>query len=142
MEYLWIKALHIIAFVSWFVVLFYLPRLFVYHTDNKDKNDFVEIVKIQEHKLYFFIGTPALVITFLTGIFMIFLNIGLFKTGAWLHVKLLFVFILFIFHIDCGRNLIKLKNNIYTKSSRYYRIYNEIPTLFLFIIVFCAVLKF
>lgn len=140
--YLWIKALHIIALVAWFAVLFYLPRLFVYHIENKDKIDFVNIVKIQEKKLYFFIGTPSFIITILTGAVMLILSPELFKSGMWLHIKLLFVIFVIIFHFDCGRNLIQLKHDIYNKSSRYYKIYNEIPTLFLFVIVFCAVLKF
>lgn len=140
--YLWIKAFHVVAIISWFVVLFYLPRLFVYHTLNKDNKDFVSVVKVQEYKLYFFIGTPALIISMLTGIFMVVINTGLFHTGMWLHIKLLFVLFLFVFHIDCGRHLCKLKNDIYVKSAKYYKVYNEFPTLLLFVIVFCAILKF
>lgn len=140
--YLWVKALHVVAVVSWFVVLFYLPRLFVYHTLNKDKVDFVSVVKVQESKLFFFIGTPSLVISILTGVGMIMINTDLFRSGMWIHIKLLFVLFLVIFHIDCGRHLINLKNDRYTNSAKYYKIYNEVLTLFLFIIVFCAVLKF
>ena len=140
--YLWIKAFHVVAIISWFVVLFYLPRLFVYHTLNKDKLDFVDVVKIQESKLYFFIGTPASVISILTGIFMIALDRDLFNSGMWIHIKLLFILFLIAFHIDCGRHLINLRNNIYRRSVLYYRIYNEIPTLLLFVIVFCVILKF
>ena len=140
--YLYIKALHIVAFVAWMAVLFYLPRLFVYHTENKDSSDFVSVVKIQESKLYYFIGTPAILITILTGLLMIFLNIDLFKTGGWLHLKLLFAFLLIVYHLDCGRHLRNLHNNIYKKSGKFFRIYNEIPTIALFVIAFSAVVKF
>lgn len=140
--YLHIKALHIVAFVSWMAVLFYLPRLFVYHTEHRDKPDFVAVIKIQEDKLYHFIGTPSIVLTIVTGILMIALNPSLFKSGGWLHLKLLFAFLLVIYHLDCGRHLRRLKNDIYTKSGKFFRIYNEAPTIALFVIAFAAVLKF
>ena len=142
MLYLYIKALHVVAFVSWMAVLFYLPRLFVYHTEHKDKEDFVNVVKIQEDRLYYFIGTPAILITIITGVAMIALNVDLFKSGGWLHVKLLFAFLLIIYHIDCGRHLKNLKNGIYKKSGKFYRFYNEAPTVALFAIAFSAILKF
>lgn len=143
MEYYnYIKALHVVAFVSWMAVLFYLPRLFVYHTENRDKRDFVDVIKIQEHKLYYFIGTPSLIITLLSGLAMIALNPGLFKSGGWLHLKLLFAFFLLVYHFDCGRHLKNLKNDIYAKSGKFFRIYNEFPTICLFVIAFAAILKF
>lgn len=140
--YLYIKALHIVAFVAWMAVLFYLPRLFVYHTENKENTEFVKVVNIQEDKLYYFIGTPAILVTIITGLAMIALNPGLFKTGGWLHLKLLFAFLLIIYHIDCGRHLKNLKRNIYKKSGKFYRFYNELPTIALFVIAFSAILKF
>lgn len=140
--YLYIKALHIVAFVAWMSVLFYLPRLFVYHTENQNNQDFVKIVKIQEDRLYRFIGTPAIVITIITGLFMIALVPTLFKTGGWLHLKLFFAFLLVIYHIDCGIHLRNLKRDIYKKSGKFYRIYNEFPTVALFVIAFSAILKF
>lgn len=140
--YLYIKALHVVAFCSWMAVLFYLPRLFVYHTENKDNKDFVKVVKIQEDKLYYFIGTPAILITIITGLIMIALNMSMFQTGGWLHVKLLFAFLLVIYHFDCGRRLKQLSNDVYLKSGKFYRLYNEIPTIALFVIAFAAILKF
>lgn len=140
--YLYIKALHVVAFCSWMAVLFYLPRLFVYHTENKDNKDFVKVVKIQEDKLYYFIGTPAILITIITGLIMIALNMNMFQTGGWLHVKLLFAFLLVIYHLDCGRRLKQLSNDVYLKSGKFYRLYNEIPTIALFVIAFAAILKF
>lgn len=140
--YLWIKALHIMAFVSWMAMLFYLPRLFVYHTENKDKAEFVEVVKIQEHKLYYFIGMPSIFGTIITGVAMIALNPSLFQSGGWLHLKLLFAFFLIIYHIDCGRRLNQLKRDIYHANGSFYRFYNEFPTICLAVIAFSAVIKF
>lgn len=140
--YLWIKGIHIVAFISWMAVLFYLPRLFVYHIENRNKKDFVDVVKIQENKLYYFIGTPAILITLFSGLIMIGLNLELFKSGGWLHVKLLFVLFLIIYHIDCGRRLKQLSRDIYNESGRFYRLYNEIPTILLFVIAFSVALRF
>lgn len=140
--YLSVKALHIVAFTSWMAMLFYLPRLFVYHTENKDNADFVRVIKIQEDKLYYFIGTPAIVVTIITGIAMIAMNMDLFKSGGWFHLKLLFAFLLIVYHIDCGRHLKNLKNDIYAKSGKFFRFYNEFPTICIFVIAFSAMLKF
>lgn len=140
--YLYIKALHVVAFCSWMAMLFYLPRLFVYHTENRDNADFVRVVKIQENRLYYFIGTPAIIVTALTGFAMIAMNADLFKSGGWLHVKLLFAFFLIVYHFDCGRHLRNLKCDIYAKSGKFFRIYNEFPTICLFFIAFSAIVKF
>lgn len=142
MVYLVIKALHVVAFTAWMAVLFYLPRLFVYHTEHKEKGEFVEVIKIQENKLYYFIGTPAIIATIVTGLIMIFLNLDLFKSGGWLHLKLLFAFLLIIFHFDCGRHLKNLHAGNYVKSGKFFRFYNELPTIALFFIAFSAILKF
>lgn len=140
--YLFLKALHIVAFSSWMAMLFYLPRLFVYHTEHKDKKDYTDVIKIQESKLYYFIGTPAITITIITGLAMIALNLDLFKSGGWLHLKLLFAFALIVYHFDCGRHLKNLKNDIYKKSGKFFRFYNEFPTLCIFVIAFSAIFKF
>ncbi len=94
--YLWIKAIHIIFMVSWMAVLFYLPRLFVYHAENKDNKEFVKIVKVMEKRLFYVIGIPAFVITLITGLSMIFMNPELFKSGGWLHAKLKLVAVFFL----------------------------------------------
>lgn len=144
MEYLYIKALHIIALVCWMAMLFYLPRLFVYHAQHSDKAEFVEIVKIQEIKLYKYIGMPAMLVTFATGIMMIALNPSVLKvadSGMWLHIKLTLVLILFIYHVMCGYFIKKLKNTPHTQNHRFFRIFNEVPTILLIIIVILAVCK-
>ncbi|PAF41112.1 protoporphyrinogen oxidase HemJ [Helicobacter sp. 11S03491-1] len=139
--YLWIKAIHVIGFVSWMAMLFYLPRLFVYHAENKDNQSYIRIAKIQERKLYLFIGHPAMIVTILTGILMVGIQPQLFQTGGWLHVKLLFVVILLVYHFMCGRYIKAFDNDVCLRSGRFFRIFNEIPTLCLIVIVICAVTK-
>ena len=98
--YTWILSLHIIAVLSWMAMLFYLPRLFVYHVENSHKKEFVEVVKIQEMKIYKYIGHPAMWITILSGISMIVLNPALLSQN-WMIAKLfmlsLFDSLLFFF---------------------------------------------
>lgn len=141
MTYLWVKVFHIVFFVSWMAVLFYLPRLFVYHAENKGNEGFVKIVKIMEKKLFYYIGIPAFVITFLTGITMIFMNPGLLKSGGWLHAKITLVLILagFYFHNEVVRR--RFERNICDKSGKFFRIYNEIPTILLILIVILVIIK-
>ncbi len=144
MEYLYIKVLHIVALISWMAMFFYLPRLFVYHAQYADKLEFVEIVKLQEMRLYKYIGLPALVLTLLSGGVMIALNPALFKvadSGLWLHIKLIFVLIFVIYHFVCGYFIKTLDKGTCTKSHTFFRIFNEIPTLLVIVIVFLAVCK-
>jgi len=139
--YLWIKAIHIIFMVSWMAVLFYLPRLFVYHAENKDNKEFVKIVKIMEKRLFYAIGIPAFVITLITGLSMIFMNPELFKSGGWLHAKLTLVAILiaYFFHNEYVRR--KFERDECEKSGKFFRIYNEIPTVLLILIVILVIVR-
>ncbi|WP_299227424.1 protoporphyrinogen oxidase HemJ [Sulfurihydrogenibium sp.] len=139
--YLWIKAIHIIFMVSWMAVLFYLPRLFVYHAENKDNKEFVKIIKIMEKRLFYAIGIPAFVITLITGLSMIFMNPGLFKSGGWLHAKLTLVAILiaYFFHNEYVRR--KFERDECEKSGKFFRIYNEIPTVLLILIVILVIVR-
>jgi len=139
--YLWIKAMHIIFMVSWMAVLFYLPRLFVYHAENKDNKEFVKIVKIMEKRLFYVIGVPAFVITLITGLSMIFMNSELFKSGGWLHAKLTLVAILiaYFFHNEYVRR--KFERDTCDKSGKFFRIYNEIPTVLLILIVILVIVR-
>ncbi|PAF46210.1 TIGR00701 family protein [Helicobacter sp. 12S02634-8] len=140
--YLWIKAVHVIAFVSWMAMLFYLPRLFVYHTENAQVLEYVKIVRIQERKLYSFIGQPAMVVCVLTGALMLALHPTLLTSGGWLHIKLLFVLILLIYHFMCGRFVRLFAMGTTKRSGKFFRFFNEVPTLCLFVIAFCAVVQF
>ncbi|MBX0311193.1 MAG: protoporphyrinogen oxidase HemJ [Sulfurihydrogenibium sp.] len=139
--YLWIKAIHIIFMVSWMAVLFYLPRLFVYHAENKDNKEFVKIVKIMEKRLFYAIGIPAFVITLITGLSMIFMNPELFKSGGWLHAKLTLVAVLiaYFFHNEYVRR--KFERDECDKSGKFFRIYNEIPTVLLILIVILVIVR-
>lgn len=140
--YLWIKSVHIIAFVSWMAMLFYLPRIFVYHCENKSNHSYSDIAKIQERKLYSFIGRPAMLLTLISGILMISVHPWLFKTGGWLHIKLLFVVFLLIYHFMCGHYIREFQKDSCQRSGKFFRLFNEIPTLCLVVIVICAVIKF
>ena len=92
--YSWIVWFHILSLISWFAVLFYLPRLFVYHAENANNKGFVDVVKIMEMKIYKYIGIPAMWATVLSGLYLAY-ELGF--SGAWLHIKIFFVFILMIY---------------------------------------------
>ncbi len=140
--YTWVKVVHIMAFMSWMAVLFYMPRLFVYHVEHIDKKDFVDVVRIQEYKIYYYIGIPALVATYISGIAMIAINPYLFQSGGWLHAKLLFAVILTIYSYSMGYYYKKLLDDNYEHpSGNYFRAYNEVPTYLSLLIVAYAVTK-
>jgi putative membrane protein len=138
--YSWILAFHIVSVLSFMAMLFYLPRLFVYHSENHDNVGFVEIVKIQEYKLYKYIGLPALWATLISGIVMIALNSGLMVQG-WFHIKLfaLILLITYSFSLDYYRK--KLALNSQYKSGKFFRYYNEVPTILAIIIVTMVIVK-
>ncbi|MFN4307069.1 protoporphyrinogen oxidase HemJ [Sulfurihydrogenibium azorense] len=139
--YIWLKVIHIIFMVSWMAVLFYLPRLFVYHAENKDNQGFVQVVKVMEKKLFYFIGIPAFVLTVVSGLGMIALNPSLLTSGGWLHAKIVLVILLtaFFFHNEYVRR--KFLKDQCNKSGKFFRMYNEIPTIILILIVILVVVK-
>ncbi len=134
---LWIKSLHIIFMVTWFAGLFYLPRLFVYHAMTEDtvsKERFI----VMERKLFFGIMTPGAILTLLFGVW---LWLGYGFSGAWLHLKLLLVVILIVYHVVCGKYMFDFKHDRNTKSHVFYRWFNEFPVLILAGIVVLAIVK-
>ena len=137
---LWYKTLHIIFMVTWFAGLFYLPRLFVYHAMSNDdisKDRF----KIMERKLFFYIMTPAMILSWLFGLLLIH-EIGFQQLGqTWMILKLIFVVILTIYHFYLGQILGQFKLNLNTHSHKFYRFINEIPTLLLILIIFVVIFK-
>lgn len=139
--YLWIKVVHYWAFVSWMAGMFYLPRLFVYHSENKDNQNFVSVVKIQERKLYFYIQTPAMIVSVLTGILMLTLNPELLKGGGFMHAKITCAVLLLVYHFHNYLCLKQLANDTSTKSGKFFRAYNEIPTLLFIIIVIMMIVR-
>jgi len=140
-SYLLLKSLHLIAVISWMVGLLYLPRIFVYHVENlKDKNT-SSIFKTMERKLYFYIMTPAMILTWLFGLILI-SSLGFEVLSAiWIKLKLLLVILLTLYHFYLSKFLNDFKLDQNTKSSKFFRIINEVPTILLILIVFIVVFK-
>ena len=139
--YLLFKSLHLIAVISWMAGLLYLPRIFVYHAENNSELKTSEIFKIMEKKLFFYIMTPAMVLSWLFGLLLIH-SIGFEQMGqTWMILKIIFVLILTLYHFYLGiiLNQFKLDNNKH--SHKFYRYINEIPTLLLILIVFVVIFK-
>ena len=139
--YLTFKALHLIAVISWMAGLLYLPRIFVYHVENNEKKDVTNIFQIMEKRLYFYIMRPAMILTWIFGIILIYLNGIEIFSQLWLQLKLVLVILLSIYHEYLGKCLYSLKNGSNTRSSKYFRIINEIPTIILILVVFIVIFK-
>lgn len=137
---LWVKAFHIIFMVTWFSGLFYLPRLFVYHTLATDQIS-IDRFKIMERKLYFGIATPGAIFTILFGIWLISFDLHGYMQMKWLHMKLGLVFLLVLYHIYLGVLLKCFKQDKNKHGHVFYRILNEVPVLFLVGIVLLAIVK-
>ena len=138
--YLTLKALHIIAVISWMVGLLYLPRLFVYHVENNNSES-VKVFKVMEKRLMKIIMNPAMIITWVTGLSILWV-LG-FNTifSLWLPIKFLFVIILSGYHGFLSKCLKDFALDKNTKSSKFFRFINEIPTIILIIIVFLVIFK-
>lgn len=144
--YNWVVWFHIISMVSWFAVLFYLPRLFVYHVENAENKGFLEVIEVMEMKIYKYIGVPAFWATLLSGIVLIFMStahygVNVFQTGGWLHAKLTLVAILIAYFFSLGHYRLKLQENANYKNGKFFRLYNEVPTLLLMAIVALVIVK-
>jgi putative membrane protein len=136
---LWLKAFHIMAVVAWFAGLFYLPRLFVYHADAKPGSELSETFKVMEHRLLTAIMTPAMAVVWLTGLTLAWWE-GAFSDG-WLHAKLALVFLLSGYQGALSRWTRDFAADRNTRPAKFYRIANEVPTLFLVAVVLLVVLK-
>lgn len=139
MVYLWIKALHIVSVVCWFAGLFYLPRLFVYHAQSEDTIS-RERFAVMERKLYRGIMGPAMIATFIFGIWLIVLSPGWMSQG-WLHAKLALVVLLTGYHHVCGAQMKRFARGENTRSHVFFRWFNEIPVLILLAVVILVVVK-
>ena len=140
--YAWILAFHVMSVISWMAMLFYQPRLYVYHTEHAANGPaFTDVIKIQEDKLYHFIGTPALWASLLSGLLMLWLNPGLFKSGLWLHIKLTAVALMIAYHFSLGYFRRQRLAGTCTKSGKFFRIWNEVPTILMIVIVVMVVVK-
>jgi len=137
---LWVKAFHIIAMVTWFAGLFYLPRLFVYHASSDDETS-NQRFKIMERKLYFGIATPSAIITVLLGFWLIhFLGYSI-LSAFWLQAKLALVALLVIYHIYCGKLLFDFKHDKNQHSHVWYRWFNELPVFILVAVILLVELQ-
>jgi len=139
--YLILKSLHLISAISWMAGLLYLPRIFVYHVENFKKKETTDIFEIMEKRLYIYIMRPAMLFSWIFGIALIYLNGFDVLTSLWMQLKLLLIIILSIYHEYLGKCLNQLKNRTNTKTSKYYRYLNEIPTVLLILIVFIVIIK-
>lgn len=137
---LWIKAFHIIAVITWFSALFYLPRLFVYHTLSDDHTS-RERFKIMERKLYRGIATPSMIAVVILGAWLSHLNWSYYASSHWYWCKLLMVVGLISYHYICAYYLRQLRLDACTKSHVFFRWFNEVPVLFLITIVLLVVVK-
>ena len=140
-SYLLFKSLHLIAVVSWMAGLLYLPRIFVYHIENKEKKDATEIFEMMEKRLFFYIMRPAMIFTWIFGLILIYLNGIEIFSQIWMQLKFILVILLSIFHEYLGQCIYSLKNNTNTKSSKYFRFINEVPTILLILVVFIVIFK-
>lgn len=137
---LWVKAMHIIAMVSWFAGLFYLPRLFVYHAAHA-QGPVHEQFLIMEQRLYRFIMQPAMVLTVALGIWLASWEWDYLRSEGWFHAKMTLVALLLLFHWHCGRTVRAFAAGRQTRDASFYRKYNEIPTLILIAVVILVVVR-
>ena len=139
--YLLFKSLHLISVISWMAGLLYLPRIFVYHAENSSEIKTSQIFKIMEKKLFFYIMTPAMILSWIFGLLLIH-SIGFQELAqTWMLLKIVFVVILTIYHIYLGSLLNQFKLDSNKHSHKFYRFINEIPTILLILIVFVVIFK-
>ena len=140
-SYLLFKSLHLIAVVSWMAGLLYLPRIFVYHVENKDKREATDIFEVMEKRLFFYIMRPAMIFTWIFGLILIYLNGIEIFSQLWMQLKIVLVILLSVYNDYLGKCLLSLKNNSNIRSAKFFRIINEIPTVMLIFIVFLVIFK-
>ena len=139
--YLLFKSLHLISVISWMAGLLYLPRIFVYHAQNNSEPIISEVFKVMEKKLFFYIMTPAMTLSWLFGLLLIH-EIGFEQLGQiWMILKLVFVVLLTIYHFYLGSILNQFKLNLNEHSHKFFRYINEIPTILLILIIFVVIFK-
>ena len=130
-----------IAVVSWMAGLLYLPRIFVYHVENKEKKEITDIFKVMEKKLFYYIMRPAMIFTWIFGLILIYLNGIEIFFQFWMQIKIILVILLSAYNDYLGKCLVSLKNDSNTKSSKFFRIINEVPTIILIFTVFLVIFK-
>lgn len=139
-NYLWFKAFHLIAVISWMAGMLYLPRLFVYHVNAKKGSDLSETLKVMERRLLRFIMNPAMIITWALGLLLIWSNGALMEQG-WMHAKLTLVILMSVLHMVFSKWRKNFAADQNTKTAKFYKIWNEAPTLLMIIIVILVVVQ-
>ena len=139
--YLLFKSLHLIAVVAWMAGLLYLPRIFVYHVENNEKKEATDIFEVMEKRLFFYIMRPAMIFSWVFGLVLIYLNGLEIFSQLWFQIKIVLMIFLSAYNGYLGRCLAALKNSTNTRSAKFFRIINEIPTVILIIVVFLAIFK-
>jgi len=135
-----ILAFHVISVLSWMAMLFYMPRLFVYHQEHRDKKEFTEVVKIQEEKIYKVIGLPAMWATLLSGGLLIYINSSLLTEG-WFIAKLLLLVLMVGYSLSLEYFRQRLLHDQCERNGQFFRAYNEVPTLLSILIVVFVITK-
>ena len=139
--YLLFKSLHLIIVISWMAGLLYLPRIFVYHSQNNTQPIISEVFKVMERKLFYYIMTPAMILSWIFGLLLIH-SLGFYIFDQlWMQVKGISVILLTIYHFYLGNCVIRFSIDQNKNSSKFYRIINEIPTVLLILIVFIVIFK-
>ncbi len=140
-SYLFFKSLHLIAVISWMAGLLYLPRIFVYHVENKEKKETTDVFEMMEKRLFFYIMRPAMIVSWILGLILIYLNGIEIFSQLWMQIKIALVILLSVYNDYLGKCLESLKNKTNNKSSKFFRIINEIPTVILIFVVFLVIFK-
>lgn len=140
-HYLWFKSLHLIAVISWMAGLLYLPRLFVYHAEAKKGSEFSQKLKIMEYRLMRYIMAPASVATWLFGCLMLYANWEGIMAQQWMHAKLTLVVLLTGLHHMMSAWRKKFERDENTKTSKFFRIANEVPTVIMIAVVILVIVK-
>ena len=140
-SYLLFKSLHLITVVSWMAGLLYLPRIFVYHVENKEKKEATDIFEVMEKRLFYYIMRPAMIFTWIFGLTLIYLNGIEIFSQLWMQIKIVLVVLLSAYNDYLGKCIKTLKLGENRKTAKFYRIINEIPTVLLILIVFMVIFK-
>ena len=142
--YLLFKSIHLIAVISWMAGLLYLPRIFVYHSESIKNNKSIDLIstfKVMERRLLIYIMNPAMILSWIFGILLIYSTGVNYITTLWVQLKLIFVVILTLYHFFLFQCLGKFANDSNSYSPKFYRIINEIPTVLLIVIILVIVFK-
>lgn len=140
MNYMHVLGFHIMAMMSWMAVMFYLPRLYVYHQENRDNKGFVSVVEVQEYKLYKYIGLPSFWATIGSGAGLIYLNPPLLEQ-SWMHAKLIVLVLLTFYSFSMEYYRLQLLQKTCQRNGQFFRAYNEVPTLLSILIVGFVMMK-